>query len=204
MASSNAKVIRTVSRGAGKGTPVRSFKEFLPSSVEAVIRGKAVQLRVLAEGSADLLVERVFAGDNSGLSVAKKPSKKSKGEGVGESKAPLDLEPLSKRYADDKRNQGLDGRILLARGDYINNIEVVRNETQDGGITYRVRLVPGRHPSGFTFRVLGRILEFGSLKTSLPPRPHWRPVGEQAFRAFNRLRTQASADEIRDALRRMR
>lgn len=91
---------------------------------------------------------------------------------------------LSPVYAKYKRDKGLDHRILIATGDYVNSIQAMpvlarslgARVDQDDIVTWRVGLPDRKHKdSDLTLNALGNILEFGSRK-GMPPRPHWRPV----------------------------
>jgi len=201
---SRVKLIRSVTAGAGRGIKVARFGQFFPGVVNEVIKANAIQLRILAEGSADLLVDKLFAQFNSGNSVVARPAPLSKGAGITGNKKPFDFEPLTTAYARYKLRNGLDGRTLIATGDYVRSIEIFRSETKEAGITYRVRTKPGRHYSGLTFGELARVHEFGSSKAHIPARPHWRPVGSMALKRFRRLGQGATAADIRAALSRIR
>lgn len=87
----------------------------------------------------------------------------------------FDWEALSPRYARKKEREGLDSRIYIARGDYLNAI-VVRRKPVRGKVVFTVGVLPGQHYSGLTYVVLARIHEFGSEKMNIPARPLWRPI----------------------------
>lgn len=87
----------------------------------------------------------------------------------------FDWEALSPSYLRKKEREGLDTRIYIARGDYLNAI-VVRRKPVRGKVVYTVGVLPGRHYSGLTYVVLARIHEFGSRKRNIPARPLWRPI----------------------------
>lgn len=201
---SHVKLVRRVRAGGGKGIKVVRFGQFFPAVVNEVIKANATQMRVLAEGSADLLINKIFAQVNPGNAVVSKPDALSAGKGIKGENVPFDHEPLSPAYARYKLRNGLDGRILLAMGDYVNSIEVFRSETKEAGITYRVRNKPGRHYSGLTYQQLGLVHEFGSSKAGIPARPHWRPVASLVLKRFRRLTQSATAADIRAALSRIR
>lgn len=201
---SRVKLVRRVKVGAGRGIKVVRFGQFFPGVVNEVVKANATQMRILAESSADLLINKLFAQINPGNSVVTKPPSHSKGAGITGENTPFDFEPLTTNYARFKLRNGLDGRTLMAMGDYVHSIEVFRSETKEAGITYRVRNKPGKHYSGLTFSQLGLIHEFGSAKASIPARPHWRPVGNMALKRFRRLGQGATAADIRAVLSRIR
>lgn len=87
----------------------------------------------------------------------------------------FDWEPLSPAYLRKKEREGLDERIYIAHGDYLNSIVVRRKPIKDK-IVFTVGVTSGRHYSGFTYVVLARIHEFGSRKANIPARPLWRPI----------------------------
>jgi hypothetical protein len=109
---------------------------------------------------------------------------------------------LNAAYLASKKRAGLDTRILIATRDYVRSIHVVkgtpigqiskRNKKignvkkllQETGkdflgdnVAYIVTVPDGIHkPSGLPYAFLARILEFGSEKRNIPPRPHWLPI----------------------------
>ncbi len=198
------KLVRSVKRGAGRGIKVVRFGQFMPGVVNATIKANATKFRVLAEGSADVLINKLFAQVNPGNSVVAKPQSISKGKGVQGENEPFDHQALSKTYARYKLRKGLDGRTLLALGDYVRSIEVFRSDRKDAGVTYRVRTKPGKHYSGLTYNELGLVHEFGSAKAQIPARPHWRPVAAATLKRFKRLTQATTAADIREALSRIR
>lgn len=98
----------------------------------------------------------------------------------------FDHAPLSKRYLAWKKKKGLDQRVLIATNDYIRLIDVVPTASSvktKETTTWAVGPPEGIHqPSGLRYKDLARILEFGSKKANVPPRPHWRPVWSIAIR----------------------
>lgn len=202
--ASAVKLIRKVVRGGGKNIKVVKFGQIMTAVVDEVVKASAIHLRVIAQASADILVSKIFAQPARGNSVAKRPAPLSVGEGVKGGTQPFPFKRLSKAYARFKFRQGLDGRILLATGDYINAIEVFKSEVKGIGVTYRVRLKPGTHRSGMTFNKLGLIHEFGSARAKIPSRPHWRPVGAEVLKRFRRLPQAVTAAGVRKALSRVK
>lgn len=198
--ASRVNLIRKVVRGGGRNIKVVKFGQLMTGVVNEVVKASAIHLRVIAQSSADLLVSKLFAQPEKGNIVAHRPDPLSPGTGVSGGKTPFRHKKLTPAYARYKFRSGLDGRILIASGDYVNAIEVVRSETKEAGVTYRVRLKPGVHRSGMSFTKLGLIHEFGSARAHIPARPHWRPVGADVLRKFRRLPQSVTAEGIRKAL----
>jgi hypothetical protein len=80
--------------------------------------------------------------------------------------------PLSSGYARYKRRMGLDPRILIATGRYVNSIEP--QPDGKGGWVIGVPDEPLSPGSRYTLKDLARWLEFGTQH--MPARPHWRPA----------------------------
>lgn len=80
--------------------------------------------------------------------------------------------PLSPTYAQRKRMLGLDPRILIATGRYVNSIQPI--EQPDGSWVVSVPDEPLRDGSKHTLKDLARWLEYGTRH--MPARPHWRPA----------------------------
>jgi hypothetical protein len=80
--------------------------------------------------------------------------------------------PLSPAYKKRKRILGLDPRILIATGRYVNSIQPV--EQADGSWVVSIPEEPLRPGSRYTLKDLARWLEYGTQ--TMPARPHWRPA----------------------------
>lgn len=80
--------------------------------------------------------------------------------------------PLSPKYKERKKYLGLDPRILIATGTYINSIQAMQNE--DGTWTVGVPPTPLSPTTKYTLQDLASWLEWGTK--NMPPRPHWRPA----------------------------
>jgi hypothetical protein len=80
--------------------------------------------------------------------------------------------PLSANYKTRKRILGLDPRILIATGRYVNSIQPIQQG--DGSWVISVPEEPLRPGSKHTLRDLARWLEYGT--ENMPARPHWRPA----------------------------
>lgn len=85
--------------------------------------------------------------------------------------------PLRPRYKEYKRKKGLDPRILIATGRYLQKIVVIPTKHGAG-----VGMARGTHPRlpgskrgrGISYDKLADYLEWGTSK--MKPRPHWRPI----------------------------
>ena len=109
--------------------------------------------------------------------------------------------PLSEEYLEWKKEQGLDDRILIATGDYVDSIQV-RKTKRGTGVQIQVGVPAGIHePSGLPYRTLARIMEFGSSTRGVPARPHWRPAKAWIQRQLPKIR-EAMAEQMADELKR--
>lgn len=116
--------------------------------------------------------------------------------------------PLNPDYLAEKKELGLDERMLIATGDYLESIQVVETETRLGGvITFRAVAAPPageiHEPSGLEYDLLARVHEYGSAKARVPARPHWRPVVGRMKRAKDSLGQGARKATIEEMKRRM-
>lgn len=80
--------------------------------------------------------------------------------------------PLSKEYARHKREMGLDPRILIATGRYINSIQPIEQKDGSWVVSVPNELLQGS--TKHTLKDLARWLEYGTR--TMPARPHWRPA----------------------------
>ena len=82
-------------------------------------------------------------------------------------------QPLSPEYLEWKKKKGLDTRILIATGQYLDSFKVYRSGNSWVAGVDKERL---HYFEGKTVRMgdLAKWLEFGTRK--MPPRPHWRPA----------------------------
>ena len=89
--------------------------------------------------------------------------------------------PLNPQYKAWKMRKGLDPRILIAYGYYINSIK-----TYKSGRDWVVGVDPFQiHPkTGIRMKKLARYLEYGTSK--MPARPHWRPAFEYVRKHIDR------------------
>jgi len=106
--------------------------------------------------------------------------------------------PLSPGYQKAKKKSGLDERILIATGEYVSKICVMREETKNG-VLYSVGFPSGalHEGSGLPLHVLARVHEFGSSKAHVPPRPHWRPTISMFMSRVPRMTKDIQEDIIR-------
>jgi len=77
---------------------------------------------------------------------------------------------LSAKYLEYKKKSGLDTRIYVATGDYLDSIGLYTI----GNFYYIGPRPNGKHRSGLSYNFLARIHEFGYGNN--PPRPLWRPA----------------------------
>lgn len=93
----------------------------------------------------------------------------------------LKLLPLSPKYIQWKRRQGLSTRILISTGEYVRSIQLKKV-----GNVWRVLVPPDLIHSGsdISMEELARVLEFGSVKRNISPRPLWALTHAQAVREY--------------------
>lgn len=126
------------------------------------------------------------------------------GNDIGERKWP----PLNPQYLKWKKAQGLDERMLIATGRYLKSIWVMKRY-YGRNLSWQIGVRKQIHgPSGLPYPVLARILEYGSKKRRIPPRPHWRPTlrrirREQRWRIREALK-EAAKKSKKKAVQRLR
>ena len=88
---------------------------------------------------------------------------------------------LSPRWLARKAAKGADSRTMIATGHYVSQIKVFR-QVKQGNVQFRVGFQPAvraRDLDGNTQEItlnrVARVLEHGSQKMNIPPRPHWEP-----------------------------
>jgi len=91
--------------------------------------------------------------------------------------------PLADETVARKERLGLDGRVMMATGHYVNSIKVVQEDEN----TFRVGFEEGEkavdeqgRPVDIELDQVARAHEFGT--STLPARPHWRPVFDEIKR----------------------
>jgi hypothetical protein len=105
--------------------------------------------------------------------------------------------PLKAGYMADKIRAGLDSRMLIARGTYVNSFE--HNRVNQS--TWRAGVKPVRHPdSGLPMEIHGAVHEYGSPGRGIPARPHWGPIKKE----FQGKKAQIEKDLIRQLSQRIR
>lgn len=107
--------------------------------------------------------------------------------------------PLSERWLRYKRKHGLDKRVHMATRTYVKSIKATARRR--GGKIVSWGVTAGKpnqihEPSGFTFKKLARILEFGSKRMRIPPRPHWRPAWSAYVRKDAKLLLRSLKKEV--------
>jgi hypothetical protein len=93
--------------------------------------------------------------------------------------------PLSEKYKKYKAKHGLDPRMLIATGDYINAITVIQRAdgTVEVGLRDQIHL-----PSGLPVKTLMRIHEYGT--STIPARPWWRPTVSKFRKEIGQTRAE--------------
>ena len=111
--------------------------------------------------------------------------------------------PLTKGYVEWKVRMGLDRRVLISTGQYVNNIvyRMIKRGVYEVNVPENIAARDHKgDPIGLTLRVLGAIHEFGSASAHVPPRRHWRDGIQHAER-----RAQEAGHKIAvEAARRVR
>ena len=184
---------------------LRSNDAFFPVLNEEQIKATGPQMRNLAFGSYNLLVEKVLAGNTRGfpkkIRVTDLPFYDPKFRGLAK-RAPFKFDELSEDYVRRKVLHELDARPLIATGFYLENIQVTQEESATGTL-YSVYVPDIEHePSGVPLQTLVGWLEYGTTK--MPARPHWRPVALVVRRKWNRLPKGIEAEALRQALKKLK
>ena len=205
-------VVRTVRIG-GRSMAVKRVPNFATVLHKAHLDATVTQLRVIAEETREMIIDKLMAAEPQapGTIIVPRPRRKRRAGGELADRTPYDHEPLKDWYAKKKARLELDGRKLIASGDYIRGIEVFKGK-QASGVYYMVRPedrlhvpVPGLSGTKpIMLKRLARVLEFGSAKHKVPPRPHWRPVLRAIMGRFRFLRRTIRAEALRLALKRLR
>jgi len=162
------------------------------------------QIRILAEESREMIVDKLFAGSARfpGTRVVSRPPQLRRPDIPTSDRRPYRHAPLADRTVADKVDAEQDGRRLIATGAYVYGIQVFRG-MKKGKPYYTVRPKPGKHPNaGVTHRVLAAFHEFGTSK--MPARPHWGPVLRVLRRVMEQRGPEVRAEAMRLALREAR
>jgi hypothetical protein len=178
----------------------RGAPEVMRSTVSATVD----QLRVLAEESRELVLDRLFAARAQAPAsiVVTRPARVAPSIKTA-SRAPYRHRALTQKWVQRKARDSQDGRKLIATGDYAQGIEVFKGK-QASGVYFIVRPADRKHvPSGLRLPMLARVHEFGSAKHKIPPRPHWGPAVRDVRDAFAGARPTIRAEAARRLLRRI-
>lgn len=206
----NVRVVRTV-RIAGRVTPVKKVPSLGPLILRSTVEATTTQLRVMAEESRELILDRIFAATPTppGEIVLERPPVLRRPDIPTRARASLEYAPLTRKHVLKKKRTGADGRFMIELGDYIRGIEVYRGEQSASGVYFMVRPADREHrgadPTSGTIRLvmLARVLEFGSATHNIPPRPHWGPALADIIAMFQARRPSIRAEALRAALRRI-
>lgn len=185
---------RTVKIG-GRSFTVHESVDLAAEFIKAAVDATSDQLRILATVTKEEIQQRLLAGSpGKGVKRVALPAPKELRRGV----KPYKHKALSPAYAARKKARNLDGRKLIATGDYVKHIQVVERK-KNGVRTYHVFVPKRRHrPSGLALRELARIHEFGT--ETIPARPHWRPTLRAMRARFRKVRENAKVDAVRRTL----
>jgi len=185
--------IRMVRTPGGRFREVRGVPTLNKELPKAGMAVAMERFAGVSHESMNLLLGRIFAGDIASATGRIPAKKKVAGKATPEKS---DWPKLSGTYINWKAQAGLDGRAMLATGDYVEHVEVT--EDDEG---YRVGLRPGRHkPSGLPIKVVARMLDRGSAKHKIPARPHWGPTVKLVIKRFKRLRPEVRKEVLDKAL----
>lgn len=100
--------------------------------------------------------------------------------------------PLNKDYREQKKNKGLDSRILIATGQYVRSITYWK----EGKGSWVAGIRRGAtHSGGVDMAQLGKWLEYGTK--NMPARPHFRPIAREMRKGIKKGYSTA----IRKAMR---
>jgi len=160
-----------------------------------------VQIRILAEESRELLLDKLYnqRPQAPGSVVEARPRPLRRADIPIALRRPANLSRLADRTVKDKAAAGQDGRKLVKTGAYTYGIEVFKG-TKGGEVYYTVRPKPGPHPErGIPHRVLAAMHEFGT--STMPKRPHWGPVLRTVKRVLQERGTEVRAVALRTAIR---
>lgn len=188
---------------------VQSNEAFLPVYHQQVIEATIPQMRNLAYGSYNLLIDKILAGKDFGHKLRFKKERlkyykpKFSSKKVGEERKRFTHKRLSKSWLAFKVRNKLDPRPLIATGFYLRHIKVVEKFLKDRTI-YSVVLPPNivHKPSGIRLEQLAKWLEYGTAGPhGMKPRPHWRPVARIIKGLWKRLPVSIRTVALREAIK---
>jgi hypothetical protein len=191
----------------GKTLPLKRVKGVMQMLPNVTMEATAVQMRVAAEETRELLIDKILAGSPAApaTATAQRPPRISRSKVPTSDRKPFSLAPLSPAYVKEKARRGEDGRTLVATGDYIAGIQVKKADLPGAGVAWGIGLEPRAHePSGLPLVVLANILERGSAAANVPARPHWRPTRRIVLRSLRRGARDIQAEALRLLLREAR
>lgn len=200
------RVVRTIRMGSQR-VAVKKVPSLANVVVRSTVEATTTQIRVLAEESRELLLDRLFAGvpQPPGRVKVARPRRVVPSM-PGAARIAFRHRLLTRRTVARKVSLALDGRKLIETGNYARGIEVFRGQ-QESGVYYMVRVADRPHkgfdPSSGPIRlgVLARLHEFGSARLRIPARPHWRPTVRDVMARFRELKRTIRAAGLREALR---
>ena len=205
-------VVRRITSPGGRTSIIKRVPKLSQVLSQAQTEATATQLRVMAEETRELVIDRLFAGRASRGTVARVARPKRARPSVkGVPRAAFRHAPHAPSTVERKADpdNDLDGRKLIETGHYVNNIVVWKETSARAGVYYRVGLRPRPH-RGFspgsrriTLLTLALIHERGSARHRIPARPHWGPTVPVILRVFRRQAADVSADVLRRAARAM-
>jgi len=188
----------------GRRVPLKAIKGIMQMLPRVVMEATANQLRVAAEETRELIIDKILAGQPAApaRSVVGRPRRISRSPIPSAERKSFTLAPLSAKWVVEKAARRLDGRTLVATGDYIRGIEVRKATIPGAGVAWGVGLESRNHePSGLPLIALARILEAGSAAAKIPPRPHWRPTRRIVLRKLKLAVPNIRAAALRQLLR---
>jgi len=198
----NKSGVRMVTRtGPGGKERIESFHIVL---YEELLDATLVQLRVVAEETRELVIDKLYGGAVAppGSKVVARPRRLRRSRIPSSERRPYKHKKLAKRTVLKKVAAEEDGRRLIATGEYTYGIEVFKGQKQ-GQPYYTVRPKPGNHSGRkIPHRVLAAMHEFGT--STMPKRPHWAPALRIAKRVLKNQSADVRAVALRKALRRAR
>lgn len=95
----------------------------------------------------------------------------------------LSWKPLTPGYLARKGILGLDTRVLIATGEYVNNIDIRKLPDRESKLRFHVGVDPdATHSSGINMGLLSLILEYGTADGRIPARPHFSATWSQVLK----------------------
>lgn len=206
------EVVRRIISPGGRTQIIKRVPRLSQILPAAQIEATAIQLRVTAEETREMVLDRIFAGRPSpGTRAVVARPKRVRPSVRGVQRAPFRHAPHAERTLRRKANpeNDLDGRKLIETGDYVRGIAVWKVKSARAGVYYRVGLRSRQH-RGFseasgdiTLLQIAMTHERGSAAHNIPARPHWGPTVRTVLRVFRRQAQDVSADVLRRAARAM-